>query len=148
MTDVAPRLRAAFSLNFEQQKKRAKDLLREVKAGDPSAIRRLAAARLRASPPEALKTTAKLADAQYTIARELRFESWPRLKAHIALMDRQRELIEQKRPAPDAGIKTLHLRCGHDIQSRLVDAGFTGGGLPEAKHSRHAFPAPVSTTSS
>tara|TARA_R110000868_G_scaffold1253_12_gene9770 strand:+ start:13863 stop:14900 length:1038 start_codon:yes stop_codon:yes gene_type:complete len=32
----------------------------------------------------------------------------------------------QAEPAPDAGKKTLHLRCGHDIKSGLHDAGFAG----------------------
>src|SRR5262245_46126652 len=107
--------RSAFRLNLEQQKNRAKDLLRAAKAGDPQALQRLAANR-----------DPRLADAQLTIARELRFASWPKLKAHIAQLDRQREAIDGRQPAPDADLKTLHLRCGSDIRQTLRDAGFSG----------------------
>ena len=59
---------AAFRLNFEQQRKRAKDLLRAVRAGDSAARRRLVDA-LAFRVPDA--ATIKLADAQFAIAREL-----------------------------------------------------------------------------
>lgn len=49
---------ASFRLNFEQQGKRAKDLLRAARAGEPEAL-----ARFLQSPP-------KLAEAQYLIAKE------------------------------------------------------------------------------
>jgi Domain of unknown function (DUF1835) len=112
-----------FRLNLEQQKNRAKDLLRAAKAGDARALERMAAQRGSAQP-------IKLADAQFTIARELRLQSWSRLKEHIQDMERQREQIDQQQPAPDADIRTLHLRCGHDIQNTLKEAGFSGDFLP------------------
>ena len=59
---------AAFRLNFEQQRKRAKDLLRAVRAGDAAARRRLADA-VALPVPDAV--TIKLADAQFAIAHEL-----------------------------------------------------------------------------
>jgi hypothetical protein len=70
----------APSFNFEQQKKQAKDLLKAVRAGDPSATERLRAAHPRFRPPAALDGVA-LHDAQLVIARELGFESWPKLIA-------------------------------------------------------------------
>jgi hypothetical protein len=45
-------------------------------------------------------------------------------------MERQREAIDRKLPPPDADMKTLHLRCGHDIQHILKEAGFVGDFLP------------------
>ena len=132
MTDRAAQPRAGFFLNLEQQKKRAKDLLRDAKAGDPDAIRRLGTGE-----------AAKLADAQHTIARELRFDSWSKLKTHIAHLERQREAIEQRRSAPDADVKTLHLRCGSDIQDTLLAAGFAGDFL---EHNNPYCQGPVTNT--
>lgn len=130
MTDRADQPRPGFFLNLEQQKKRAKELLRDAKAGNPDAIRRLGVG-------------TKLADAQHAIARELRFDSWPKLKTHIANLERQREAIERKRSALDADMKTLHLRCGSDIQNTLVAAGFAGDFL---EHNNPYCQGPVTNT--
>ena len=69
---------AAFRLNLEQQRKRAKDLLRAVRAGDPAARRRLGDA-LAPRVPDA--AALKLTDVQFAIARELGFASWRDLRA-------------------------------------------------------------------
>jgi hypothetical protein len=113
----------AFRLNLEQQKNRAKDLLRAAKAGDADALKRIGL------PPRA-HATPKLAEAQFAIARELRFASWARLKSHIESMDRESAAIGRSQPAPDAEMKTLHLRCGHDLQNILLKAGFIGSFHP------------------
>jgi len=125
MTDRTGRPPSAFRLNLEQQKNRAKDLLRAAKASDAEAL-----ARLGKTGPEAVK----LADAQFAIARELRFASWTKLKAHIASMERHRAAIDKQSPALDGELHTLHIRCGHDIQKPLEEAGFVGDFLV------HAFP--------
>jgi hypothetical protein len=133
MTDRAERARSAFRLNLEQQKNRAKDLLRAAKAGDSEALSRFAAARrssVTSHPSGAPHAAVKLADAQFVIARELRFASWAKLKAHIESMDRERVAIDEKRPAPDGDLKTLHIRCGHDIQHAIAEAGFVGDFWP------------------
>jgi hypothetical protein len=111
-----------FRLNLEQQQKRAKELLLAARAGDANAL-----AKFRRRPP-------KLAEAQYAIARELRFESWAELKHHIAAMTRERSRIEQHARAPaqfpglalDGDMSTLHIRCGSDLRRPLQDAGFRG----------------------
>lgn len=125
MTDPVEHFRAAFRLNLEQQKKQAKELLKAVKASDLAALDRM-----RAGFPETAEKlrqgTLKLADAQHAIARELRFANWAGLKAHIESLDDARDAILNKRGAPDSDIPTLHLRCGCDIQSVLVDGGFNG----------------------
>jgi hypothetical protein len=137
MTVRTERPPSAFRLNLEQQKNRAKDLLRAAKTGDANALSRLAAARRDSAAHQSLdrlQASVKLADAQFAIAQELRLGSWMKLKAHIASMDRQRAAIDAKSPALDGELKTLHIRCGHDIQEPLVQAGFLGDFLV------HAFP--------
>jgi hypothetical protein len=136
MTDYIERVRAAFRLNLEQQKKRAKDLLRAAKAREKDALARIVAAREAGSGAGAdgaantTSATLKLAEAQFVIARELRFASWAKLKAHIAAMDGERTAMAQGQATLDDGIKTLHIRCGHDIQKSLLEAGFAGDFYP------------------
>src|SRR5687768_8584237 len=114
---------AGFRLNFEQQRKRAKDLLRAVRAGDSAARRRLADALApRAPDAEAVKLT----DGQFAIARELGFASWRDLRAHVMAQAAAREAIAQRGPAIDADVPTLHIRCGSDIKGELEAARFSG----------------------
>jgi ankyrin repeat protein len=58
------------TFNLEQARKRAKELLRAARTGDASAVERIGVEEPR------------LADAQWAIAREAGFASWPRLVAH------------------------------------------------------------------
>ena len=60
-------------IDLEQQRKRAKDLLRAHRDGDRAAAERIA----RHLPH--LRRPLKLTDAQHVIAREAGFASWPRL---------------------------------------------------------------------
>jgi ankyrin repeat protein len=66
-------------LDFE--KKQAKALLKACRDGDSTAIARMQAHLERLKSPDAAAPT--LADAQFVIARERGFDSWPKLKAHI-----------------------------------------------------------------
>jgi hypothetical protein len=100
-----------FRLNFEQQGKRAKELLKAARAGEREAL-----ARFRSQP--------RLAEAQYLIARELRFDNWAALKRHIAEMTLAREAMNAS--VLDSDLRTLHIRCGHDLQESLKEAGFGG----------------------
>jgi hypothetical protein len=100
---------AQFRLNLEQQGKRAKELLKAARAGEPESL-----ARFKSSP--------KLAEAQYLVAQELRFENWAALKRHIASMALERDASVQL----DGDMCTLHIRCGSDIQEPLQAAGFLG----------------------
>ncbi len=72
MSAASPQPYAAFRLNLEQQKKRAKDLLKAARSGEPAALRRLGVI----GTPDRLQ----LALAQHCIARELRFANWAALK--------------------------------------------------------------------
>jgi hypothetical protein len=104
-----------FRLNLEQQGKRAKDLLKAARSGSAEAL-----ARFRSHPP-------RLAEAQFLIARELRFDTWAALKSHIVTMSCERErMTESSASELDADHKTLHIRCGSDLQKPLQVAGFRG----------------------
>ncbi len=89
--------------NLEYDKKQAKSLLRDFRAGDEQAIQRFHThhPRLRhVSVVEVRNSPMKLADAQLVIAHEYGFSSWARWKAHIAIMNNEREsLIEQFKTA-------------------------------------------------
>jgi hypothetical protein len=133
---------AAFRLDLEQQKKRAKELLRAAKAADSTALARMAAACVGRSAARQ-KREPKLADAQLVIARELGFAAWAGLKSHIASLDHALAAIQREAP-PDADLRTLHVRCGSDIQQTLRDAGFCGHFLEVSYPYCHG---PVSTAS-
>ncbi|WP_419898300.1 DUF1835 domain-containing protein [Roseomonas sp. USHLN139] len=116
-----------FRLNLEQQRKRAKALLAAARAGEAEALARFrrhhpAAPSEGPLPPRLLR----LSEAQLVIARALGLPSWPRLSAHVALLDRLRADIAAGGAAPDAGMPTLHIRCGSDIAPSLRQAGFRG----------------------
>jgi hypothetical protein len=103
-------------LNLEQQKKRAKELLKAHAGGETSARDRFATHHPRADKIQ-------LADAQFVIARENGFESWPKMKAHAEALAAARDAM--KADAPD-NAATLHIRCGSDIRGALKKAGFIG----------------------
>lgn len=89
-------------LNLEQQRKRAKELLPRLKSLDPSAT---------------------LSQAQWAIAKQLGFSSWPKLKAHVDAID-----FAARHPGFEASdeARTTHWRCGNDIAHSLQLAGFKG----------------------
>ncbi|MGB3123644.1 MAG: DUF1835 domain-containing protein [Pseudomonas sp.] len=89
-------------INLEQQRKRAKELLPRLKTENP---------------------TATLSQAQWQIAKQLGFSSWPKLKAHVDAID-----FAARHPAFDASdeARTTHWRCGNDIAHSLQVAGFKG----------------------
>lgn len=91
MSDSTPRLPNRPSL--EQLRKQAKDLLRELRNGEQPAIERLRQHKPGASDPI-------LADAQFVLAREHGFESWPRLVHHIQAAQAP-ELEQHRRIAED-----------------------------------------------
>lgn len=106
---------ADFRINFEQQQKRAKELLKSAKAGAADALRRLHKAGFDEEP--------KLAHAQHCIARELRFRNWAALKQHCESMTQARDSLGREL---DADCRTMHIRCGHDFLRELRAAGFHG----------------------
>jgi hypothetical protein len=117
-------------LNLEQQKKRAKELLNQFKTAQNSALKRFQQHHPEAKHLNSIELALlqpKLSDAQLVIARENGLPSWAKLKAHIQGINRARQDIALGITSPpDADLKTLHLRCGSDIQNNLNLAGFCG----------------------
>ena len=71
--------------SLELERKQARKLLRRLHDGDPEALDRLRAQKASAGrAPHSLK----LADAQFTIAREYGFRSWPRLVQYFTIVER------------------------------------------------------------
>ena len=69
--------------NLDQLKHQAKDLLRQIRRGDPAAIEQLN----RYHPDQIDPAKAKLADAQLVLARAYEAPSWPRLVLACRLID-------------------------------------------------------------
>jgi len=116
-----------FRLNLEQQKKRAKELIKAFNSSDVLAISRFQEHHFdRYESILSGDGKAKLSDAQYIIARELGLSSWPKLKAHISAMSDASASLVSKTVAADDDLKTLHIRCGTDLQTTLPAAGFCG----------------------
>jgi hypothetical protein len=115
MTDHRADPYADFRINLEQQQKRAKELVKSAKAGDAEALQRLQRAGFTEEP--------KLAHAQHCIARELRFTNWAALKQHCETLAQARGALGRDL---DADCRTMHIRCGHDIQRTLLEAGLRG----------------------
>ena len=115
-------------LNLEQQKKRAKDLLFEYKGEQELALKRF-----QTHHPQArdIRDFAgfqpQLSDAQLVIARENGLSSWTKLKQHIQRIEQvSQDIARGVVTAFDADFKTLHVRCGSDIQNKLAIAGLCG----------------------
>lgn len=113
MPAFRPSLSHDGRINLEQQRKRAKALLKLINAGAaPEYLARLA----RPVP-------VRLADAQWLVARDLGFDSWPALKTHVdalAFAARHPDFAASDEP------RTQHWRCGNDIAHSLQLAGFKG----------------------
>lgn len=100
MSDSASHLPARPSL--EQLQKRAKELLRQHRAGESAALQRFRVASPRpgdSGPPQ----KATLADAQFVIAREHGFERWAKLKHYIEVLPELR-MEEYERLAHDLAV--------------------------------------------
>lgn len=104
-------------LNLEQQRKRAKELLKAAKSAEVQALQRFSVSLHHV--PEHLC----LADAQRVIALENGFPSWPRLKHHCEALAYARDHAGE---VGDREMVTLHIRCGSDIRQGLKTAGFSG----------------------
>ncbi len=113
---ASPRQIFHGKLNLEQQKKRAKELLRGCHHQQVDSLTRFNNTHPRAESVQ--DNEIKLTHCQLVIARENGFSSWQVMKAHIeSLSIDQRQLDDQQ---------TLHIRCGSDIKHSLELAGFTG----------------------
>jgi len=119
--------------NLEKLRKDAKRLLKQLRMETAHADYQQALGRVQAHHPQGVNTQGtgkplesfKLADAQWVIARESHFDSWPKLKRHIELLA-EAECAASSGVEHDADLKTLHIRCGSDLQKSLPVAGLAG----------------------
>jgi hypothetical protein len=106
--------------NLAQQRKRAKDLIRAARAGDAAAL-----ARIRAVRADAAVRPLRLADAQYALAVDEGFDSWPALVA--ALQERDvRSFCDAVRRGEAAGVRRLLASAPH-VRNRVNDPLFEFG---------------------
>jgi ankyrin repeat protein len=76
--------------SLEQLRKKAKELLKDYRAGDPTAVRRFQSHHPRGIPGKG----ATLADAQLMLAREYGFPSWAKLKHNVESLQRPADFDE------------------------------------------------------
>ena len=107
--------------NLEQQRKRAKDLLRAARDGEAEALARIRAVRSDAAEPS---RPLQLADAQLALARESGFPSWPKLVADFEERD-----VKAFRDAVRQGDVPLvqQLVAFEHVRSRINDPAFDFG---------------------
>lgn len=113
-----------FSIDLERQKARAKRLLKAIRQGDEALLADIQT--VQTKPTQLNADDVKLSHVQFYIARQLGLPSWAKLKAHVDELTHHRQAIEAGEPALDSDMKTLHIRCGHDIQDGLKQSGFRG----------------------
>ncbi|EJG0028766.1 DUF1835 domain-containing protein [Vibrio alginolyticus] len=114
----------SFSININQQKSIAKKRLKAIRLYDDAMLELVK--RFHSKPESLAPNTIQLADVQHALARELGLSSWSKLKAHVEELEAHKLAIKQQKPPLDAKVKTLHVRCGHDIQQQLKTSGFEG----------------------
>ena len=121
-SNSSPTSNPSNGANLEQQRKLAKDLLRDARAGDTEALARIRAVRSDAATAE---RPLQLADAQLALAREAGFESWPKLVAALEARD-----LAAFRDAVKAGdtARTKQLLDLPHVRSRVDDPLFDFGG--------------------
>ncbi|MGY0615239.1 DUF1835 domain-containing protein [Vibrio sp. FJH11] len=118
----------SFSINLKQQKAIAKERLKAIRENDHATLDQVK--KFHSQPDTLSFESAQLADVQHALARELGLPSWSKLKAHVENLESHERAISLKGRALDHDLSTLHVRCGHDIQQRLVESGFEGPFLP------------------
>jgi len=119
----------ARPLDLEQQKKRAKELCRDLARGEVEAVRRFRDAHPKSAglTDEQLgQQLAKVTEAQLVIARELGLPSWSRLRRHITRLTAARAAVAVGASGLDGDVPTTHVRCGTDIRDALQRAGLNG----------------------
>ena len=134
-------------MNLEQQKKQARELLRAIRGGDEGALARLRRCHSRwsAVADAAVRQLVALHDAQFVLARDQGFSSWPKLKAYAEpssrsrhtrlfvadaqwLADRVQGLLRTRQSAgPDAleQIREWHPRFADMTDEEIRQAPFT-----------------------
>lgn len=127
--------------NLEQYKKQAKELVKAWKAGDAATLARFREHHPRlsvSSDADLQRARFTLADAQFIIAREHGFDSWPKFAAHIESMMGQRPSSEIWQRAEQAVVKgdastldALLRDHGEMLRTGPVQSTWWGGLAPD-----------------
>ncbi|MEO5923198.1 MAG: ankyrin repeat domain-containing protein [Bryobacteraceae bacterium] len=134
-------------MNLDQQKKQARELLRGIRSGDVDALARLRSQATRFTDVDdaTIRQQAALHDAQFVLAREQGFASWPKLKlyaepSHVArhsrlyvadmqwIAQRVRGLVRTRGSAGPAAIEQIrewHPRFAEATDQEIVRAPFS-----------------------
>jgi ankyrin repeat protein len=134
-------------LNLEQQKKQARELLRAIRDGNAGALSRLRQrhARWAAVDEGTIRQLVSLHDAQFVLAREQGFASWPKLKAYAEpsaharhtrifvadaawILDRVHGLMRTRASAGPAALEQIrewHPRFADATDQQILDAAFS-----------------------
>ncbi|MEX3071434.1 DUF1835 domain-containing protein [Vibrio alginolyticus] len=118
----------SFSINLNQQKSIAKKRLKAIRQNDEGVFEQVR--KFHSQPSTLSFDNIQLADVQHALARELGLPNWSKLKSHVEDLELHKHAISRQAQALDHDLKTLHVRCGHDIQQRLKESGFEGHFLP------------------
>jgi ankyrin repeat protein len=114
--------------NLSQQRKLAKDLLKDARGGQADAIARLRKIRAGATP-------FKLADAQVVVARDGGFESWPKLVKHLE--ERQLHAFKDAVTSGDA-VKLRRMLTGSSrLREKINEPMFEFGRRPINAGAKH-----------
>lgn len=108
-----------------QLKQQAKDWLRRGRSGDPEALSLLRTFHPRGGELAADPSRLRLADAQLTLARACDFSSWPKLRAHLELVQPWRRNPHRVPVQSDPAEELVRLACltyGADARNRLAHA--------------------------
>lgn len=101
--------------DLEHLKKQAKELLHKLEQREPEALSRAASVRVEFDP-----AAPQLADAQRVLALEHGFESWPKLKAHVAsLAEDPADALAGAIQANDAALVRTVLTKHPQLRARL-----------------------------
>ena len=117
-------LRNQFSICIKEQELKVSSLLNAIKNGeqlDLHASEKHLSSLIKTNPK-----AVTLQDLQLAIARDLRTTDWTALQAHAKQLDYHRKAISSRASALDEDMKTLHIRCGHDLCETIPQAGFEG----------------------
>ena len=148
-------------LNLDQQKKQARELLRAIRAGNEDAISRLRRnhSHLATSDEATVRQLVALHDAQFVVAREQGFASWPKLKAyaepsshsrHTRLFvadvawigDRVHGLLRTRKSAGPAALEQIrewHPRFADSTDEEISQAPFTEADAQLVYAREHGF---------
>lgn len=111
--------------DIAQLRRRAKELLRDARASDPTALQRLAGVAYDAN-------AATLSDAHTVLAREHGFTSWPKLRAAVAQLDQERPAFGVAQSVFRNKTEGQALFTANIFVEGAMDAGWEPGPLPDA----------------